>query len=136
MIDAYRGLHELGFAHSCEAWAGGALVGGVYGVSLGAAFFAESMFHLRADASKAALVALVWQLEAWGFELFDAQLPTPHLESLGLRAWPRERYLAALAKALAAPTRRGRWTLDASVLDARLRSAAHESAARGACGEP
>ena len=120
MIEAYCALHELGFAHSCEAWAGGALVGGVYGVSLGAAFFAESMFHLRDDASKAALAALVWQLEVWGFALLDAQLATPHLGSLGLREWPRERYLSALARALEEPTRRGRWTLDPGVLAAQL----------------
>jgi leucyl/phenylalanyl-tRNA--protein transferase len=121
MIEAYGRLHALGFAHACEAWSGGTLVGGVYGVSLGAAFFAESMFHLRDDASKAALAALVWQLEAWGFELLDAQLHTPHLETLGLHEWPRERYLAALARALERPTRRGRWTLDAGVVAAKLR---------------
>ena len=120
MIEAYCALHELGFAHSCEAWSGDALVGGLYGVSLGAAFFAESMFHRRDDASKAALAALVWQLEAWGFELLDAQLHTPHLEALGLREWPRERYLDALARALERPTRRGRWTLSADVLSAKL----------------
>jgi leucyl/phenylalanyl-tRNA--protein transferase len=62
MLDAYGELHRLGFAHSCEAWEGDELVGGLYGVSLGAAFFGESMFHTRSDASKAALVALVWQL--------------------------------------------------------------------------
>jgi leucyl/phenylalanyl-tRNA---protein transferase len=120
MIDAYQALHEEGYAHSAEAWQGGELVGGVYGVSLGAAFFAESMFHLATDASKAALVALVGQLEAWGFELFDCQLPTPHLASLGATPWPRERFLAALAHALRAPTRRGRWTLDPESLRARL----------------
>ncbi len=120
MLEAYSALHELGYAHSCEAWLGDELVGGVYGVSLGAAFFAESMFHLRDDASKAALTALVWQLEAWSFTLFDAQLPTPHLASLGLRPWPRERYLAALARALERPTRRGRWTLGAELLAGKL----------------
>jgi leucyl/phenylalanyl-tRNA--protein transferase len=120
MIEAYRALHELGFAHSCEAWGEGGLAGGVYGVSLGAAFFAESMFHRQDDASKAALVALVWQLEAWGFGLLDAQLPAPHLARLGLREVPREAYLKALARALEAPTRRGRWTLDPGVLAAKL----------------
>jgi leucyl/phenylalanyl-tRNA--protein transferase len=121
MIRAYSALHERGFVHSCEAWQGDALVGGVYGVSLGSAFFAESMFHAARDASKAALTALVWQLEAWGFTLFDCQLPTPHLASLGARPWPRERFLAALAAALEAPTRQGRWSLDPAMLAERLR---------------
>jgi leucyl/phenylalanyl-tRNA---protein transferase len=120
MIDAYVALHEQGHAHAGEAWRGGELVGGIYGVSLGSAFFAESMFHTATDASKAALTALVWQLEAWGFTLFDCQLPTAHLASLGARPQPRERFLTALGRALAAPTRRGRWTLDPSVLAARL----------------
>jgi leucyl/phenylalanyl-tRNA--protein transferase len=111
MIEAYDRLHELGFAHSAEAWREGELVGGLYGVSLGGAFFAESMFHRCSEASKAALVALVEQLHAWGFELFDAQLPVEHLERWGARPWPRERFLAALASALQRPTRRGRWTL-------------------------
>jgi leucyl/phenylalanyl-tRNA--protein transferase len=120
MIDAYVALHEQGWAHSSEAWQGGELVGGVYGVSLGGAFFAESMFHVATDASKTALTALVWQLAAWGFSLFDCQLPTPHLASLGATPWPRERFLAALEVALRAPTRRGRWTLDPEVIAARL----------------
>jgi leucyl/phenylalanyl-tRNA--protein transferase len=121
MIDAYVALHELGYAHSSEVWRNGALVGGLYGVSLGAAFFAESMFHLETDASKAALTALVWQLEAWGVGLFDCQLPTPHLASLGAKPWPRERFLAALADALrASPTRRGRWSLEPETIRARL----------------
>jgi len=120
MIDAYVALHEQGEAHSCEAWQNGALVGGVYGVSLGAAFFAESMFHVATDASKAALAALVWQLEAWDFSLFDCQLPTPHLASLGATPWPRAHFLAALEHALRSPTRRGRWTLDPHVIATRL----------------
>jgi len=120
MIEAYVALHEHGYAHSSEAWQGDELVGGVYGVSLGSAFFAESMFHVATDASKAALAALVWQLERWGFGLFDCQLPTPHLASLGARPWPRERFLAALELALRAPTRRGPWALDPNVLAERL----------------
>ena len=120
MIDAYTALHEQGYAHSAEAWQDGELVGGIYGVSLGGAFFAESMFHRATDASKAALTALVWQLEAWGFALFDCQLPTPHLASLGARPWPRERFLAALAHALQAPTRRGPWSLEPELLREQL----------------
>jgi leucyl/phenylalanyl-tRNA--protein transferase len=117
MVEAYTGLHERGVAHSAEAWCGERLVGGVYGLALGSAFFGESMFHAERDASKAAFAALLWQLDAWGFDLFDGQLPTAHLASLGLAAWPRERFLAALADALRRPTRRGRWTLDPGVLE-------------------
>jgi leucyl/phenylalanyl-tRNA--protein transferase len=117
MIAAYSRLHAEGFAHSCEAWQGERLVGGVYGVSLGGAFFAESMFHLATDASKAALAALVWQLAEWDFSLVDCQLPTPHLASLGARPWPRARYLEALEAALRAPTRQGRWALDPDLVE-------------------
>jgi leucyl/phenylalanyl-tRNA--protein transferase len=112
MVEAYETLHALGFAHSAEAFEGGALAGGLYGVSLGGAFFAESMFHRRNDAAKAALVALVRQLEAWGITLVDAQLPASHLTALGFESWSRARYLRALARALDAPTRRGRWSFD------------------------
>lgn len=111
MLQAYCLLHELGFAHSAEAWADGELVGGLYGVSLGAAFFGESMFTRRANASKVALVQLVRQLQAWGFHLVDCQTYSAHLARLGAVMWPRERFLGALAGALQVPTRRGRWTL-------------------------
>jgi leucyl/phenylalanyl-tRNA--protein transferase len=120
MVEAYERLHELGFAHSAEAWQGGELVGGVYGVSLGAAFFGESMFFRRRDASKAALVALAWHLEAWGFAMLDCQVHTSHLERFEAKPWPRERFLAELARALQAPTRPGPWRLDAALLRARL----------------
>ena len=131
MALAYERLFELGYAHCCEAWQDGALVGGVYGVSLGKAFFAESMFHRVRDASKAAFAALLWQLGAWGFDLFDGQLPTPHLASLGLRAWPRERFLRALAVSVARPTRRGRWKLDAEVVRERLAAGTQGAGAPG-----
>ena len=121
MIAAYTRLHAEGFAHSCEAWQGERLVGGVYGVSLGGAFFAESMFHLVTDASKAALTALVWQLAEWSFSLVDCQLPTPHLASLGARPWPRARFLEALESALRAPTRQGRWALDPDLVERHAR---------------
>jgi leucyl/phenylalanyl-tRNA--protein transferase len=120
MVDAYTKLHELGLAHSAEAWREGRLVGGVYGLSLGAAFFGESMFHVERDASKAALASLVLQLARWGFELFDGQIPTPHLASFGMEAWPRERFLTALSSALARPTRRGRWSFDADLAAGRV----------------
>lgn len=109
MIRAYERLHEMGFAHSAEAWHEGQLVGGLYGVSLGAVFFGESMFAQRPNASKAAFVHLVRQLRAWEFQLVDCQVYTEHLARFGATAWPRARFLDALAHALAAPTRQGPW---------------------------
>jgi len=111
MIEAYRALHRLGFAHSVEAWAGHELAGGLYGVSLGAAFFGESMFTSRSDASKVAFVHLVEQLAAWDFDFVDCQVHTAHLERFGAAPWPRGRFLGALGRALARPTRRGVWHL-------------------------
>ncbi len=112
MITAYLRLHELGFAHSAEAWEEGALVGGLYGVSLGSCFFGESMFALRSDASKVAFVALVRQLERWGVDLVDCQVHTDHLARFGASDWPRARFLEGLRRGLEKPTRRGRWRLD------------------------
>ncbi|MDF1564243.1 MAG: leucyl/phenylalanyl-tRNA--protein transferase [Deltaproteobacteria bacterium] len=110
MREAYIGLHDHGLAHSVEAWREGELVGGIYGVSLGAAFFGESMFHRRRDASKVALWALVERLREWSFELLDCQVYTPHLASLGACEWPRARFLEVLEGALSRPTRGGRWS--------------------------
>jgi leucyl/phenylalanyl-tRNA--protein transferase len=112
MVEAYSELHRRGVAHSVEAWRGETLVGGLYGISLGAAFFGESMFSRERDASKVAFVALVEQLRRWQIPLVDCQVYTPHLASLGAREWSRHRFLAALADALEAPTRLGRWQLD------------------------
>jgi leucyl/phenylalanyl-tRNA--protein transferase len=112
MIEAYARLHELGFAHSVEAWEGERLVGGVYGVSLGSYFAAESMFRLKTGASMRALVALLRQLAAWDFELLDCQMFTPHVGRLGAELWPRRDFLTALERAVAVPTRRGRWRFD------------------------
>ena len=112
MIDAYTKLHELGFAHSVEAWDGDTLVGGLYGVSLGAAFFGESMFARAPDASKVAFVACVRQLDEWGIGLVDCQVHTEHLERFGAYEVPRLRYLELLATALDEPTRRGKWTFE------------------------
>jgi leucyl/phenylalanyl-tRNA--protein transferase len=111
MIRAYGELHDLGFAHSAEAWEEGELVGGVYGISLGAAFFGESMFSSRSDASKVAFVHLIRQIEAWGFHFLDCQAHTPHTERLGAEPYPRQEFLEALALACRVPTRRGRWRL-------------------------
>lgn len=110
MIHTYCCLHDLGFAHSAEAWADGELVGGLYGVSLGAAFFGESMFAHRSDASKVAFVYLVRQLLQWNFHFIDCQMYTDHLARFGAVEWPRRRFLQALDRALQVPTRRGNWT--------------------------
>ncbi len=101
----YEALHARGHAHSFEVWQDGALVGGVYGVTLGAAFFGESMFSRVTDASKVALAHAVGQLRAGGFCLFDTQFLTPHLASLGGIEVPRATYHALLAKALASEAR-------------------------------
>jgi leucyl/phenylalanyl-tRNA---protein transferase len=112
MVEAYCELHRLGFAHSVEAWLDGELVGGLYGVSLGAAFFGESMFATQPDASKIGFVTMLRQLERWRINLIDAQVHTDHLERFGAEHVPRKRYLALLAQALKQPTRRGSWQLD------------------------
>jgi leucyl/phenylalanyl-tRNA---protein transferase len=98
----YQALHDAGHAHSIEVWHEGALVGGVYGVTQGAAFFGESMFSRVTDASKIALAHTVDRLRAGGFQLFDTQFLTPHLASLGAVEVPRAAYHRQLAKALAA----------------------------------
>jgi leucyl/phenylalanyl-tRNA--protein transferase len=112
MMDAYTRLYDLGFAHSIEAWHGNELVGGLYGVSLGAAFFGESMFARAPDASKIAFVACVRQLDAWNIGLIDCQVHTEHLERFGAYEVARVRYLELLQIALDEPTRRGRWTFE------------------------
>ena len=101
IIDSYVELHRLGFAHSVEAWQDGRLVGGLYGVALGGAFFGESMFHRATNASKVALAALVEHLRARGFRLLDIQWVTPHLEQFGAVEIPRPAYLELLEEALA-----------------------------------
>jgi leucyl/phenylalanyl-tRNA--protein transferase len=99
--DLYIGLHQLGHCHSVEVWENDNLVGGLYGVSLGAAFFGESMFHRARDASKVALVHLVARLIAGGFALLDTQYVTEHLRSFGAVEIPRRRYTALLDRAIA-----------------------------------
>ena len=98
--DLYVGLHGMGHAHSVEVWKADDLVGGLYGVNLGRAFFGESMFHRARDASKVALVHLVARLIAGGFKLLDTQYVTEHLRSFGAVEIPRRRYTALLDKAL------------------------------------
>src|SRR5262249_49348750 len=100
IVMLYSELHHRGQAHSVEAWRDGELVGGLYGVKLGSAFFGESMFSRERDASKVALVHLVARLIAGGFELLDAQFLTEHLAQFGAVAIPQKEYLARLARAI------------------------------------
>jgi len=100
LIEAYTRLHALGFAHSVEAWQEDDLVGGLYGVSLGGAFFGESMFHRRTDASKVALVHLVERLRNRGYELLDTQATTPHLRRFGCIDISASKYLKLLERAM------------------------------------
>ncbi|GAB2577167.1 leucyl/phenylalanyl-tRNA--protein transferase [Paractinoplanes abujensis] len=110
MVQGYIRLHELGFAHSVEAWDGDELVGGLYGVSLGAAFFGESMFRRASDASKVALIELLDQLHAWDFRFVDCQMMTPHVRRLGAQEWEMDRFQLELGRALERETRRGPWS--------------------------
>jgi leucyl/phenylalanyl-tRNA---protein transferase len=103
ILRLYMALHSCGHAHSIETWFDGEMVGGLYGVSLGGAFFGESMFSCATDASKVALVHLVARLKAGGFRLLDAQFITAHLASLGAIEIPRARYLAKLQHAITTP---------------------------------
>ncbi|UTH45429.1 leucyl/phenylalanyl-tRNA--protein transferase [Loktanella salsilacus] len=100
IYDVYQALHAQGDAHSIEVWQGDALVGGVYGVTVGTAFFGESMFSTVTDASKVALVCAIDRLQQQGFTLFDTQFITPHLASLGGIEIPRAAYEDRLANAL------------------------------------
>ena len=100
ILESYEALHRLGLAHSVETWQGDRLVGGLYGVHLGGAFFGESMFHRVTDASKVALAALVDRLNRQGFLLLDIQWVTPHLAQFGATEISRQEYLARLTKAV------------------------------------
>lgn len=110
MKAAYIELHESGYAHSVEAWEGPYLAGGLYGVAMGRAFFGESMFHRRTDASKVAMAGLVRLLQGWQFRFIDCQLTSGHIMSLGAEEIPRPRFLDELNKALEHPDPDGKWT--------------------------
>jgi leucyl/phenylalanyl-tRNA---protein transferase len=112
MRDAYIGLYGLGYAHSVEAWYANKLVGGLYGVSLGKAFFGESMFHYKTDASKVALAVLVEKLKSWGFHFIDSQMTTDHMQRLGAKEMSRRIFLKKLQSALRHSTKRGKWRVD------------------------
>jgi leucyl/phenylalanyl-tRNA--protein transferase len=111
MIEAYMDLHETGLAHSVEAWQDGRLVGGLYGVSLGRAFFGESMFFHVPNASKAAFVTLNRLLAQWEFHFVDCQQATPHMLKFGAQEVSRREFLARLRAAIQHPTRRGLWEM-------------------------
>ncbi len=103
ILDSYEELHQLGFAHSAEVWRDGRLMGGVYGVAIGGAFFGESMFSREHQASKTALVHLQWRLRERGFILHDTQWTTPHLAQFGGHEIPCARYLDLLERAIRLP---------------------------------
>jgi len=109
ILDAYTQLHEMGFAHSVESWREGRLVGGLYGVSLGRAFFGESMFARETDASKVALVHLVERLRARDYSVIDCQQNTAHLASLGAREIPRAAFSQLLQESIQYPLSGERW---------------------------
>ncbi|MEZ4254375.1 MAG: leucyl/phenylalanyl-tRNA--protein transferase [Polyangiales bacterium] len=114
MVTAYVRLHELGFAHSAEAWLGDRLVGGVYGVALGSAFFGESMFATEPDASKVAFVTLLGRLATRGTTLVDCQMRTDHLARFGATEIPRTEFLSRVRNAVREPRPEGPWTAPAN----------------------
>lgn len=109
LLEAYCKLHELGFTHSFETFLDGQLVGGLYGVAIGKAFFGESMFHTVSDASKVAFYHLHHFLKKHGFKLIDCQQETPHLKSLGAYAIPRHDFLVELEQLVVEPSLIGKW---------------------------
>lgn len=109
MILAYIRLHEIGIAHSIEAWRNGILAGGLYGIALGGIFFGESMFSYSNDASKTALAALCAHLNTHGFDLIDCQITTPHLLSMGAMEIPRTTFLEQLKRSLEKTDYLGNW---------------------------
>jgi leucyl/phenylalanyl-tRNA--protein transferase len=105
IVNAYKLLHQRGYGHSVECWKESVMVGGLYGVALGSAFFGESMFSREPDASKVALVHLVEHLRRRGFLLLDTQFLNPHIAGFGGTLIPRSEYLRLLKKAIASPAR-------------------------------
>ena len=118
----FADLHRAGYAHSVECREGDTLVGGLYGVSLGAAFFGESMFSVARDASKVALVYLVARLRAGGYSLLDTQFVTSHLAQFGTEEVPRERYKKLLAGAI---DQTAHWDPGSEMIEAEIRRMAH-----------
>jgi leucyl/phenylalanyl-tRNA--protein transferase len=114
----YSELHRRGLAHSIEAWRGGELVGGLYGVSLGKSFCGESMFALEPDASKVAMLTLLGNLAHWGFHFVDCQVFTEHLARFGAEEIPRDQFLSELREAVAEPSRLGPWRFELDPVEA------------------
>lgn len=109
MKAAYINLHEMGLAHSVETWKKGELVGGIYGLAIGRMFFGESMFSAVADASKAALIMLCRQLQAWKFGPIDCQVGNPHLMTMGAREIERQEFESTLREFVSKPNPDGSW---------------------------
>jgi leucyl/phenylalanyl-tRNA--protein transferase len=109
MINAYTTLHTMGLAHSFEVWDNSHLAGGLYGISLGKAFFGESMFHTVTNASKIALYYLCQTMKAWNFDFIDCQMPTNHLMSLGAKIIDRKEFLHHLDLTLQHADKQGVW---------------------------
>jgi leucyl/phenylalanyl-tRNA--protein transferase len=120
MIEAYVTLHHEGYAHSVETYYEDRLVGGLYGVSLGAAFFGESMFHLMSDASKVALYHLAERLKSWEFDFIDSQVPNDHMRRMGGREIDRNIFLEMLDRALTKETITGSWESESVLKRSRL----------------
>lgn len=114
MIEAYCLLHESGYAHSLECWQDGELAGGLYGISIGGAFFGESMFSKASNGSKAALAVLSQVLAAWEFDFIDCQMRTEHLISLGAKEIPGPVFFQWLQQTILKPDRKGKWVLPSS----------------------
>ncbi len=123
IIEVFKSLHQRGLAHSVEVWRGHNLAGGLYGLAIGGAFFAESKFSRERDASKVALVHLAARLKTAGFKLLDAQFPNPHLDQFGAVVVTEERFQQLLSRALTAPA------------DFYFRAGSAVGAAAGAAGE-
>jgi leucyl/phenylalanyl-tRNA---protein transferase len=110
MITAYKNLHDMGAAHSAEAWCNGELCGGIYGVSLGGCFFGESMFSKKDNASKFAIIKLIEKLKKNKFAILDCQIYSDHLKSLGAEEVPRTEFLQTLKTELLKKSIHGSWT--------------------------
>lgn len=109
VIEAYGVLHDMGYAHSIEAWQDGKLVGGLYGVVIGKMFYGESMFAKVSDASKVAFASLIERLKKEGFEMIDCQIPSPHLKSLGAREISRKEFMKHLQNQIYKDFAPGHW---------------------------
>ena len=117
MQEAYCTLHRMGYAHSVETWQNGQLVGGLYGLAIGKAFFGESMFSQITDASKTALVALSVSLTTGGYHFIDCQVVSEHLNSLGAKAVPRYRFSSELKQAVETPVNETPWNWTIAALE-------------------